>query len=39
VGFGSVPDKFVVGYGIDFNGRYRNLPDISAVDEAGELLR
>ena len=24
----DVPDKFVVGYGLDFNGYYRNLPDI-----------
>lgn len=28
----KVPDKFVVGYGIDFAGRYRNLPDIYALD-------
>ena len=27
VGF-EVPDEFVVGYGIDFAGAYRNLPDI-----------
>lgn len=38
VGFGSLPDeKYVVGYGIDSDGRYRDLPDISAV-EAGSLL-
>ena len=31
VGF-SIPDAFVVGYGLDFNQRYRNLPFI------GELI-
>jgi hypoxanthine phosphoribosyltransferase len=30
VGF-EVPDVFVVGYGIDFAGAYRNLPDIRAL--------
>lgn len=24
----DIPDRFVVGYGLDFNDRYRNLPDI-----------
>ena len=27
----EVPDEFVVGYGIDFAGAYRNLPDIHAL--------
>ena len=27
VGF-DIPDEFVVGYGLDFNQHYRNLPDI-----------
>ena len=27
----EVPDEFVVGYGIDFAGAYRNLPDIYAL--------
>jgi hypoxanthine phosphoribosyltransferase len=30
VGF-EVPDVFVVGYGIDYAGAYRNLPDIHAM--------
>jgi hypoxanthine phosphoribosyltransferase len=30
VGF-EVPDLFVVGYGIDYAGAYRNLPDIRAL--------
>ncbi len=24
----DIPDVFVVGYGLDFDGLYRNLPDI-----------
>ena len=32
VGF-QIPDKFVVGYGLDFAERYRNLPYIAVVDE------
>jgi len=31
VGF-EVPDVFVVGYGIDYAGAYRNLPDIHALE-------
>jgi hypoxanthine phosphoribosyltransferase len=27
VGF-EIPDEFVVGYGLDFNNYYRNLPDL-----------
>ena len=27
VGF-TIPDTFVVGYGLDYNGRYRHLPDV-----------
>lgn len=33
VGF-EVPDRFVVGYGLDHAGLYRNLPYIAALDEA-----
>jgi hypoxanthine phosphoribosyltransferase len=32
VGF-EVPDVFVVGYGIDYDGAYRNLPEIRALQE------
>jgi hypoxanthine phosphoribosyltransferase len=28
------PDRFVVGYGLDFEQRYRNLPAIYAIDPA-----
>ena len=31
VGF-TVPDEFVVGYGLDYVGRYRNLPYIGILD-------
>jgi len=26
-----IPDKFVVGYGLDYGGKYRNLPDICTL--------
>ena len=32
VGF-TVPDEFVVGYGLDYNERYRNLPYIGVLKE------
>jgi len=31
------PDRFVVGYGLDFSERYRNLPDILQVDDLAAL--
>jgi len=31
IGF-TVPDEFVVGYGLDYAGRYRNLPYIGILD-------
>jgi hypoxanthine phosphoribosyltransferase len=30
----TVPDKFIVGYGIDFDEKYRNLPEIGYLEEA-----
>ncbi|HET7235542.1 MAG TPA: hypoxanthine phosphoribosyltransferase [Actinomycetota bacterium] len=36
VGF-DCPDVFVVGYGLDFQERYRNLPDILAVEDLRAL--
>jgi hypoxanthine phosphoribosyltransferase len=33
VGF-EIEDRFVVGYGLDFNERYRGLPDICYLEEA-----
>ncbi len=29
----EVPDEFVIGYGIDYAGAYRNLPEIRALKE------
>lgn len=29
----TIPDRFIVGYGIDFNQQYRQLPEIYAVEE------
>ena len=33
----EIPDVFVVGYGLDFQGRYRNVPDILAVKDIAKL--
>ena len=32
----QIPDKFVVGYGLDFAERYRNLPFIAVLKHPGE---
>jgi hypoxanthine phosphoribosyltransferase len=36
VGF-EIPDVFVVGYGLDFQGRYRNVGDILAINDVPRL--
>ena len=36
VGF-DAPDVFVVGYGLDFQGRYRNVPEVLAVKDIARL--
>lgn len=33
----EIPDVFVVGYGLDFQGRYRNCPSILAVRDVAKL--
>jgi len=35
IGF-KIPDQFVVGYGLDYAERYRNLPDVCVVPTAEE---
>lgn len=32
IGF-TVPDKFLVGYGLDYNERFRNLPDLCVLED------
>lgn len=29
----EIPDKFVVGYGLDYNGKYRGLPFVGYIEE------
>ncbi len=30
----DIPDAFVIGYGLDFNDEYRNLPYVAILPEA-----
>lgn len=32
----DIQDEFVVGYGLDFDGYYRNLPHVAVMSEEGE---
>jgi hypoxanthine phosphoribosyltransferase len=32
IGF-AIADVFVVGYGLDFDGLYRNIPDIAVLQQ------
>ncbi len=33
IGF-TIPDEFVIGYGLDYAGEYRNLPYVAVLDDA-----
>jgi len=33
----DIPDEFVIGYGLDFEGRYRNLREVIGVKDLGAL--
>jgi hypoxanthine phosphoribosyltransferase len=35
VGF-EIPPDFVIGYGLDYVGRYRNLPYVAVMEEGEE---
>ena len=37
IGF-KIEDKFVIGYGLDYNQNYRNLPYIGYVNSEKDLL-
>ncbi|MBP5491888.1 MAG: hypoxanthine phosphoribosyltransferase [Clostridiales bacterium] len=31
----EVPDEFIIGYGLDYSGKYRNLPDVCVLELDG----
>jgi hypoxanthine phosphoribosyltransferase len=33
IGF-DIPDEFVIGYGLDYAGKYRNLPYVAVLDDS-----
>jgi hypoxanthine phosphoribosyltransferase len=35
IGF-NIPDKYVVGYGLDYQQKYRNLPYLAVLDVEGK---
>ena len=35
IGF-TIPDEFVVGFGLDYNERYRNLPYVGVLKKIGK---
>ena len=35
----SVPDKFVVGFGLDYDQKYRNLPYIGVVETTADICK
>ena len=35
----TIPDEFVVGYGLDYDQKYRNLPYIGVVELDAEVER
>ena len=35
----EIPNRFVIGYGLDFAERYRNLPYVGVLDESLVLER